>query len=79
MRYKKTGDVVGDENSDVICKLVGDDSEYPILTFQKFYQISFEKDAGDYEHYGVRLRVLMNNLEKQANWQEWGVELEVKG
>ena len=21
----------------------------------------------------------MNNLEKQANWQEWGVELEVKG
>ena len=79
VRYKKTGDVVGDENSDVICKLVGDDSEYPILTFQKFYQISFEKDAGDYEHYGVRLRVLMNNLEKQANWQEWGVELEVKG
>lgn len=79
VRYKKTGDVVGDENSDVICKLEGEDSEYPILTFQKFYQISFEKDAGDYEHYGVRLRVLMNNLEKQANWKEWGVELEVKG
>ena len=79
VRHKKTKDIIGDENSDVICKLVGDDSEYPILTFQKFYQISFEKDAGDYEHYGVRLRVLMNNLEKQANWKEWGVELEVKG
>ena len=79
VRYKKTGDIVGDENSDVICKLEGDDSEYPVLSFQKFYQISFEKTEDDYENYGVRLRVLMNNLEKQVNWKEWGVELEVKG
>ncbi|MBQ7989047.1 MAG: hypothetical protein IJ253_11175 [Bacteroidaceae bacterium] len=79
IRYKPTKDLIGDENSDVICKLVGEDSEYPILTFQKFYQIGFEKTEDDYENYAVRMRILMNNLEKQANWQEWGVELEVKG
>ena len=79
VRYKKTGDVIGDEQSDVICRLKGDDSEYPLLSFQKFYQIGFEKTEDDFENYAVRMRILMNNLEKQANWKEWGVELKVDG
>lgn len=79
LNYTKGGNTFVTDDSDVICKLDGEDSEYPQLSFLKFIQTNYEKTKDEFEVFKVRVRVNMQNIQKQENWKEWGVELEAKG
>ncbi|MCR4922024.1 MAG: hypothetical protein K5945_10050 [Bacteroidaceae bacterium] len=75
----KEGNRFVTETNDVICKMKGENAEYPTLVFSRFYQHNFSKDKDGYEKFTVKMRVMMLNIERQTNWKEWGVELSVKG